>query len=166
MKKFIVGLVIGLMFTNTFAFASQGISAAFGNFNFVINGQAKTLETQPIVYNGTSYLPVRELSTMLGYEVDYQAGTNTIVLTTSSQPNLSVDMTNTTSDVDVSNLISARNLLDQYDVTINPPNISKGDSREPSILTYKGTSIKTYDYIVVDAKLYFNKSILMQLGIN
>nr|WP_315022875.1 stalk domain-containing protein [uncultured Aminipila sp.] len=87
MKKFIAGLIVGLMFTSTVSFASQGISATFGNFNFLVNGQAKSINTQPIVYNGTSYLPVREISSMLGYNVDYQSDTRTIKLTNSPQDN-------------------------------------------------------------------------------
>jgi len=114
MKKFIAGLIVGLLFTNTFAFAGDSISAAFAKFNFVINGQAKTVDTQPIVYNGTSYLPVRELSTMLGYDVDYKADTRTIELKTASQIAPSSNQNNS---VISNNFIDLNTLSDNYGIS-------------------------------------------------
>jgi len=53
MKKFISGLIIGLVLaTATSVTAAGGILAQFADFNLVINGQAKVLQTKPLVYNG------------------------------------------------------------------------------------------------------------------
>lgn len=113
MKKFIAGLIIGLMLTSTVSFAAnQDISAVLTNFNFVVNGQAKTISTQPIAYNGTSYLPVRELSNLLGYEVTYNEVSRTIMLTNQSQsePSSSFDASDSTTPPD--GFISLRTLYD------------------------------------------------------
>ena len=82
MKKFIAGLVIGLLLATagiSFA-AGEIIQATFAKFNFVVNGEAKTLETDPLVYQGTTYLPVRVVSNLLGYDVTYKADSRTIEL--------------------------------------------------------------------------------------
>lgn len=82
MKKFIAGLVIGLLIATAgvgFA-AGEIIQATFAKFNFVVNGEAKTLETDPLVYQGTTYLPVRVVSNLLGYDVTYKADSRTIEL--------------------------------------------------------------------------------------
>lgn len=162
MKKFIAGLIVGLMLSSTAVFASNSISATFGSFNFLVNGQAKTVATQPIVYNNTSYLPVREISTMLGYDVDYQADTKTIKLSNTPKPS-SVDSTtniaNTNSDA--SNLISANDLYKIYKVELSNLN-----GKDPVTLKYNGKKITTTDFKVINSIVYFDKSILGELGIN
>lgn len=83
MKKFISGLIIGLVLaTATSVTAASGILAQFADFNLVVNGQAKVLQTKPLVYNGTSYLPVREIANLVGYDVTYKADSRTIELNT------------------------------------------------------------------------------------
>lgn len=82
MKKFIAGLVIGLLIATAgvgFA-AGETVQAAFAKFNFVVNGDAKPLEADPLVYQGTTYLPVRVVSNLLGYDVTYKADSRTIEL--------------------------------------------------------------------------------------
>lgn len=91
MRKFVSGLVIGILLTSTlvFSFANiDEIKAVFGNFNFVINGEKVSLQTQPIVVNGSTYLPVREIAKLLGYEVDYDSNSKTIILESNTQIDL------------------------------------------------------------------------------
>lgn len=92
MKKFIAGLIFGLIIaTSVVGLANSEITAKFTSFNLVIDGETKQLETQPLVYNGTSYLPLRELSNLVGYDVTYKADSKTIELTKST-PNVSADL--------------------------------------------------------------------------
>jgi len=85
MKKFISGLIIGLVLaTATSVTAASGILAQFADFNLVVNGQAKVLQTKPLIYNGTSYLPVREIANLVGYDVTYKADSRTIELNTAT----------------------------------------------------------------------------------
>ncbi|NLW26567.1 stalk domain-containing protein, partial [Acetivibrio saccincola] len=44
----------------------------------------------PIVYNGTTYLPVRAISDMMGIPVDWDASTKTVILGTEEKPPKSV----------------------------------------------------------------------------
>lgn len=82
MKKFVAGLVIGLLIATAgvgFA-AGETVQATFAKFNFIVNGEAKTLEADPLVYQGTTYLPVRVVSNLLGYDVTFKADSRTIEL--------------------------------------------------------------------------------------
>lgn len=78
-RVFIIGLVSGLMLmASTSVFAStQEINALITNFIFKINGQEVQFESQPIVYDGRSYLPVRFVEE-LGFEVDFDNSTKTV----------------------------------------------------------------------------------------
>jgi len=86
MKQFrmlIIGLIAGVMLTiSATAFAAGGISKIEAylreGFTFKVNGQAATLQNTPIVYNDTSYMPVRELAGMLGYDVGFEDNTITL----------------------------------------------------------------------------------------
>lgn len=83
MKKLIFGLVAGLLIGTAgtaFAATNSAVQAVFAKFSFVVNGQPQTLESDPLVYNGTTYLPVRVVSRLLDYDVNFQADTRTIEL--------------------------------------------------------------------------------------
>lgn len=97
MKKLILGLMLGMMLGSaTVAFAANDligtkITAVFASFNIVINGESKELETAPLVYNGTSYLPVKEISNLVGYDVTYKADSRTIELNEANSNTNKVD---------------------------------------------------------------------------
>jgi hypothetical protein len=83
MKKYIIGAVVGatLMFsTQAFAAIGEKIEAIYAEFKLIVNGKEIVLDETPIVVNGNSYLPVRSLSNMLGYDVTYRADSRTIEL--------------------------------------------------------------------------------------
>lgn len=74
MKKIIVGLVAGLFIGTAgmaAAAAAQTVQAALAKFSFSVNGQKQMLKNDPLVYKGNTYLPVRELSDLLGYELKF-----------------------------------------------------------------------------------------------
>jgi len=94
MKKLIVGLTAGMLIGSAAtAFAAEDVAkevkALLGSFSFKVNGVEKKLETTPLVYEGTAYLPVREVAKLTGYELEYKEETRTIELksnTPSSPP--------------------------------------------------------------------------------
>jgi hypothetical protein len=83
MKKVIfalcIGLTIGLTSNALAATIGEKVEAIYTSFNFVLNGEKVESDSLPIVINGTSYLPVRSIANMLGYDVTYKADTKTIV---------------------------------------------------------------------------------------
>lgn len=83
MKKYLIGFIVGAMCmlsTNAFAAVGDKIEAVFSQFTFVVNGETLELEADPINYQGTTYLPVRVVANMLGYDVTYKHDSRTIEL--------------------------------------------------------------------------------------
>lgn len=92
MKKLLCGLLAGIIIgtgTSVFAYNTQIIEAVFGKVNLVVNGNAVDKET--LLYNGTTYVPLRAAGEALGMAVTYDAQTSTAYIgdvpqTTSSIP--------------------------------------------------------------------------------
>jgi hypothetical protein len=89
MKRLILALMIGMMIgsVTTAVAATQGeVTAVFANFILKINGQEKQMDSTPLVYNGTSYLPVRAMANLVGYDVTYVTESRTIGLDSRPAP--------------------------------------------------------------------------------
>ncbi|MFB9274917.1 hypothetical protein [Cohnella cellulosilytica] len=75
MKKFIIGLLCGIIFaTCGSVFAESAVKKLIGEkvkgqYEVSVNG--KKLSTPAIVVNGTSFLPVREFGNSVGYKVNF-----------------------------------------------------------------------------------------------
>lgn len=83
MKKTVLALALGLTIGSAgtaIAATSETVQAVFAKFNFVVNGESKQLATDPLVVDGTSYLPVREVAALLGFGLEYDADSRTIKL--------------------------------------------------------------------------------------
>ncbi|MDO3681399.1 stalk domain-containing protein [Paenibacillus ehimensis] len=83
MKKLIISLSVGMLLgsaATALAASNETVQATFAKFVFKVNGQEKELKTTPLVVDGTSYLPVREVAGLLGYELKYDEETRTINL--------------------------------------------------------------------------------------
>lgn len=86
-KQLIIGTVFGFTLatsTGALAAVNDKVEAIFAEFNFIINGKPVTLDETPLVYNGTSYLPVRSLSNALGMDVTYKSDSRTIEINNTS----------------------------------------------------------------------------------
>lgn len=77
-KKLLITLSFVLCFMIAF---SAGIYAAT-NYTLVVNGKKVNADIK--VINGTTYLPLRAIGTLLGAKVDYNASTHTITVNTAS----------------------------------------------------------------------------------
>ncbi|WP_098748748.1 stalk domain-containing protein [Paenibacillus sp. EZ-K15] len=69
--KTITTLALGMMIGSaTIAAAAPGtIQAVLSKFTIIVDGQKQNLKSDPIVYKGTTYLPVREVAEMLNAEL-------------------------------------------------------------------------------------------------
>lgn len=98
MKKIVIALALGMLLgsaVTAVAATNETVQAVFSKFAITVNGQPKELKTDPLVVDGTSYLPVREVANLVGYDVDYEDATRTIILSTAATgaPNMtSVDL--------------------------------------------------------------------------
>jgi hypothetical protein len=174
MKKFISGTIFGLILALSMtAFANSEIIAKFTTFNFVVNGERVELESQPVVVNGSSYLPIREIATLLGHRVEYKFDTKTIELT-SSTSNTELSGTgetdessyDNTSPVPDSNWISLMDLqnygiLEQVMGIMNENNVKLQEGQQTSIKVNDGyLVIKQYNY-----RTYFDLESLKKTGL-
>ncbi len=79
MKKFICGIVVGAVCSMTIGGLATGvwdnISVLRNDITVVVNGETVTADN--FLYNDTTYLPLRAVSTALGENVDYDEATNT-----------------------------------------------------------------------------------------
>lgn len=103
-KYLTIGLVAGALLTTAGTSLADSVhekvtATIRSDFGLEINGQAVELENAPLAYNGASYLPVRELSELLGKDVDFKGGT--ITLTEKE-------------DYDMDGWISFNQLVEQY----------------------------------------------------
>ncbi len=92
MKKLIIGMVIGLLIgtTGTVLDAqSETVQAVFTKLQFKVDNK-EAIQIEPLMHNGTSYLPIRKMGEILGYDVGYQDETITFQQTTTSTPNESI----------------------------------------------------------------------------
>lgn len=73
-----IGIVIGMTSTAVAAPVKQYVQASFEKIVFVVNGEEKPLDADPLVYQGSTYLPVRTVLNALGYDVGYMADSKTV----------------------------------------------------------------------------------------
>jgi len=59
----------------------ERINAEYANIAVTLDGRRLTIKNEPFLYNGSVYLPVREISDSLNCKVDYVAATNVIKIT-------------------------------------------------------------------------------------
>jgi len=79
LKRFIAGLIAGILITagTTYALAesTMNITVIFDRIKLVVDGTP--INQQTLLYNGTTYVPLRAAAEALGKEVGYDAATNT-----------------------------------------------------------------------------------------
>lgn len=75
MKKAVIGFICGAMFFSGVSYAASGkLSATIASYKIYVNGKEQNLKNKPVVIDGTTYLPVREVSHVLGYHVTLNKG--------------------------------------------------------------------------------------------
>lgn len=79
MKKFLAGLVVGLMLTTT------TFAVAQSNLKLIVNGVDITNEAQPIIIEGRTLVPARALAERLGAIVEWDGVNNVVVVESEGQ---------------------------------------------------------------------------------
>lgn len=190
MKKLIFGLAAGLLIGSAgTAIASQtgAVEAVFSKFNLRIDNK-EIVQIEPLIYDGTSYLPVREVGELLGYEVDYEDENRMIILKTPGQDKKSsseagkkvniadINMDEWASYSDLSSFYKKEGpsltylmstpegytklILDGEEILFH----TSGVSNDPGPTLYKDASGK-YSLLVLDKKEYFPIDIGRDFGL-
>ena len=175
MKKFVFGLIIGLglsLASVSFA-ANKEVVAHLTPFKIMINGKITELKNSIVVIDGTSYLPVREISNLLGYEVEWEEETGTIGLSNDGKKylnknkkggnNSSVsqeqtqsahfvkDLKNKYSKDGKLNIDLIKIAIENGELDVNSQDYDTGDSL--LILCIKENNFPVYDYLKNSGKL-------------
>lgn len=82
--KTITTLVIGMALgaTTIAAAAPSTVQAVVANLKILVNGEEQALKSSPLVVNGTTYLPLREVAGLLDSSVQYDGNTKQIQIQT------------------------------------------------------------------------------------
>jgi len=78
LKGFIIGVIATVILISSAAYSEsvkQTIEVLFNSVNLEVNG--KKVEADNILYNGTTYVPLRAVAEMLGKEVEWNQATRT-----------------------------------------------------------------------------------------
>ncbi len=76
-KSFTLGVCLALVLTSTITVMAQTIDVFMGGIKVYWEGVEKTLrdskgdKVEPILYNGTTYVPLRAMSNLMGKDVDW-----------------------------------------------------------------------------------------------
>jgi hypothetical protein len=119
MKRLILGLVIGMLIGSaaTAAAASDTVTATITKLRFVINGEERDVQTEQLVVMGTTYLPVREVANMLGYDVIYRSDSKTVEFNTANDSTKKGASIVTETIIDTA-WISLRDLAEQHNLEV------------------------------------------------
>lgn len=83
-KQLILGLTLGMLLgssTAAVAATSSTVQAALAKFNVVVGKQNQQLASNQLVYNGNTYVQLREAGAIFGYNVTYNGTSKTITFT-------------------------------------------------------------------------------------
>ena len=80
MKRFVAGLLCGLVLTLSFGASASNMVAQYASFKFMVNGKLVEPNATPIAINGKSYLPIRAFAELLDIPIDYDEVDNMIIL--------------------------------------------------------------------------------------
>lgn len=146
MKKLIIGLVIGLLIGSmgSVLAATDTVQAVFAKFNIKINDN-EPIEIQPLTYGGKTYLPVREVGDLLGYEVGYDGTSKTITLNKRIGER-------TMQTINMNEWISLRDLVDIHSLFAGQTNDSNGLFRVGNSVNwfeFDSLNLKNNDFITV-----------------
>ena len=88
-KGFLTGVSVAVILCSTTVFAdsiSKTVTAVYNNIKIVIDGEEITPKdangnvVEPFIIDGTTYLPVRAVSSALGKDVNWDGNTNTVYI--------------------------------------------------------------------------------------
>lgn len=72
--KLVAAFLCGAVFFSGISYAATNLTATVSNLKIIVNGEEKTLAEKPVVINNRTYLPVRDIGDVTGYNVDYKSG--------------------------------------------------------------------------------------------
>ncbi len=137
-KGFIFGIVLMLLLSNLTAFGlgpSQLIEVIMNSVNLTVNGQKVAADT--ILYNGTTYVPLRATAEMLGKEVGWDAATSTASIndkTNATAPSTGSYNRANPAPIGTKQSVTVSNFMEEYSVEIKVSEVIRGEAALDMIL--------------------------------
>lgn len=86
-KQLVIGFILGaLLFSLPVLAENKNIDAFFNNIKVTIDGKDIAMDTEPMIYAGRTYVPVRFIAENLGMQVNFNETTNTVEIKKAVQP--------------------------------------------------------------------------------
>ncbi|MEI7025786.1 stalk domain-containing protein [Paenibacillus sp. y28] len=117
MKKYLIGFISGaLLATVGSVYASDAlekVEAYLKPQSVKLNGQSVALENPAIVYDGSTYLKVRDIGKITGLHVDWNAETETVELNSGKENSVTPSPANdpTMADGDITDYLQIRDIV-------------------------------------------------------
>lgn len=137
MRVFIIGLLAGaLLATTGTSFASaiiEKVTATIrGDFAVELDGKKVELKNPPLVYDGSTYVPLRELSGIFGAGVNWNNSTQTVELTRNQieKGDSSVTQAIYLNGRDIVELLGKKYPDKEKDISLSPEGLLKLEDKE------------------------------------
>ena len=126
-KGILIGILIGVIATGSFAFARSGsqlIEAVYSDVKICVNDKnitpkdADGNEVEPFIVNGTTYLPVRAVASALDKKVEWDGNSKTVKISDASEVVVDFDWYNV--DADNENYVTVSNSKYNSNVVFEP----------------------------------------------
>lgn len=161
----LIGMALGA--STLAAAAPQTVQAVLTKFNVVVNGEKQELKNTPVVIQGATYLPVREVAGLLDADLTFDSKTQKIELNTKGE-------TKVTETVQSTEWVSLRELHETYKLTVSQQWFTEIKDGDKLLFTIK-KSENNYEASTPDGKIIgvkstndgtlINKGDLKELGI-
>ncbi len=178
MSKFLKGIISGIVIGAVTALSvptiaknvQESIDIVYNNIKVYTDGkEANTGDTEPFIYNGTVYMPIRATAEALGINVDWDSGTKSVYLTsknTDSEPAYS-------SETELPQYLSGKYIdYEETGIEMSVSIFSSYDEDEPNLIgnasiIYNGTETLSKIYRESDEllKLHFNDGSIWNMWI-
>ena len=95
LKGAVIGAILTVALMTVFPVvarvAQETITVNFNNIRIAVDGQQIQTEYEPFIFQGRTYLPVRDVANATGFDVTWEDATNTVHLTTRNNLNVVPD---------------------------------------------------------------------------
>ena len=153
--KTVATLALGMMIGSaTVAMAApSSVQAIIAKFAFTVDGKAQTLKNDPLVYNGTTYLPVREVAGMLNADVtSFDNKTKKIELQTKQESKQSSVTVTPTTETKPEKTYSVGDTIETDNFKLKIDSVSYGESHD-GLYAYEGETLAIVKFeVLVDTE--------------
>jgi len=154
MKKFICGLLVGLILSLSFAvYAAEQFIADKATFPIFVNGKEWKSDMPIVAINGSTYLPLKAIAELLDVKVKWNSELHRVEI--GDMPTAEYSYSNP-APLGTAQIIEVEDILQKYKAEISVKEIIRGEEAWKMIKEanmFNGEAPDGYEYVL--AKIYF-----------